>query len=154
MTWIAVGVGVAGAVASAYGTYSVGESKKKVAKYNQRVSDSKAKSIDAAMSTRTSRGHERARQLKASQLAAYQKSGADVSGGTPLLVMAQQAGEIELDILQERRNSMVNAQQMRQTGEMQALGGKVATRAGRIGAGTTLLQGAGRSYQAYSSSKT
>ena len=153
MSWIGVGVSVAGMVASSYGTYSAGQNKKKVANYNQRVSNERAKSIEAAMSTQTSRGHKRARQLKASQLAAYQKSGAQLSSGTPLLVMAEQAGEIELDILQERRTSMVNAQQMRQTGQMDNLSGRTAGRAANVGVGTTLLQGAGRSYQSYRANK-
>ena len=103
--------------------------------------DLKARGAEMAMESETGLAHERARELKATQRARYGTSGAEVSSGTPLLVLAEQAGKMERDIMSARRTRMIEAQQYRDAARMKRWEGKQAKRSGTMGAVGTVLKG-------------
>ena len=92
-------------------------------------------------------------RLQASQRAAYAKSGAVMTEGTPLLVMAEQAGMMELDILNQQRNRALEASALRSQVTLDRYAGSQAAKAGTIGAGGTLLSGVGSAVMGVSSAK-
>ena len=132
---------VLGAGMGAYGKYQAGRAQNAAARYSAKIKGQQARLTEQEMESETTRSHEEARRLKGSQLAAFAKSGAQDSSGTPLLVMAEQAGEMEMDILEQRRNRMIEAEGLRSEAEMLKWQGKQAKRAGTIGAFSTLLGG-------------
>ena len=136
--------GFAGSALGAAGTYLGGVQQEKMAKYNAAVMMQRAKATRQAMESETRLMAEGARRTTASQTAAYAKSGASISGGTPLLVLAEQAGKMQLDILEQRRNRMIEEQQYKSQAAMLRYQGKQAKMAGIIGAGSTILGGASK----------
>ena len=114
-----------------------------IANYNARVKEMEAKSVLQTMQAETTRAYKSKRRQMAAQRAAYAKTGA-VSAGTPMEVMLDQAIEMEMDIQNQRRNRLLQEQNLRQqakttryTGEMQAqtaiAEGKAAARASLLG---------------------
>ena len=140
-----------------YGQYQAGKAQEQAAKaqqqaadYNAAVARRRAEATEAVMESETSAAHKRARRLKAEQRAAYAASGALPSTGTPLLVMLEQAGETEQDIMTSRYNRMLEAQgygsqaKMREwEGKMREWEGKQARKASHLQMGSTLLSSAG-----------
>jgi hypothetical protein len=137
-----MGLGILGTGLSAYGTYESGMQQRQAYEAQEGMLRQRAEAVESAMGTETTKAHEQARKLKASQVAAYAKSGAEISSGTPLLVLAEQAGEMERDILEQRRNRMIQAQGLRHQADVAKYQGRMASRAGILGAGGTLLGGA------------
>jgi len=135
-------LGLAGGGMSAFGSYAGGMAQRKTAEYNARVMRQRAQMVEQASRSETTRAHKEARKLKATQQAGFAKSGAMLTSGTPLMVLAEQAGEMERDILEQRRNRMIEAQGLRSQAEMLKIQGKQASTAGKLGAVTALL-GAG-----------
>ena len=133
--------GFAGSALGAAGTYLGGVQQEKMAEYNAAVMMQRAKATRQAMESETRLMAEGARRTTASQTAAYAKSGASISGGTPLLVLAEQAGKMQLDILEHRRNRMIEEQQYKSQAELLRIQGKQAKMAGTIGAVSTILGG-------------
>lgn len=91
---------------------------KEAGRYTRDIAGLKAELVRQAMESETEQAHERARELKAEQRVAFAKSGAMISSGTPLLVMVEQAGKMEKDIMNQRRNRMIEAQGIIQQGRM------------------------------------
>ena len=137
-------VGLGGSALSAYGTYKAGRQAKDNAYYNAKLKEQQAKLTREAMATETAGAHRDARRMKATQEAGYASSGAVVGEGTPLLVLAEQAGAMERDILNDRRTRMLEEQGLQSEARMLRYEGKQAKKAGTIGAVSTLLGGAGQ----------
>jgi hypothetical protein len=123
-------LGLVGTGVGAYGQYQAGRQQRKVAEMNARI-------IQQQSASEATLAHERARRMKAEQVAAFAKTGAELGTGTPLMVLAEQAGEMERDILERRRVREIQAQNIR-------FEGRQAERAAKIGAFTTLLSGGAR----------
>ena len=140
MSWVMVGVGVF----SAYNSIMGAKEEEAVANYNSDILRQRAKLTEQAMQSETERMHKDARSLKATQGVGMAKSGAVVSSGTPLMVLAEQAGEMEKDVLQMRRNKMIEAQGLRSEAAMVKYGGAQGVRAAQIGAVTTVLGSAAK----------
>ena len=111
--------------------------------YNAKVKEMEARSVVKTMGAETTRAYKSKRRQMASQRAAYAKTGA-VSSGTPMAVMLEQATEMEMDIQNQRRNRLLQEQNLKQQaktgryeGEMQAqtaiAEGKAAARASLLG---------------------
>lgn len=144
-------LGVAGGGLSAFGSYAGGMAQRRTAEYNSRILQQKARMVEQVSAEETSQMHKEGRRLKASQTSGYAKSGAMIGSGTPLMVLAEQAGEMEMDVLKQRRNRAIEAQGLRSQAEMLRIQGKQASRAGIIGAGTALLGTAGKAGMAMGS---
>ena len=134
-------LGLAGAGMGAFGQYQSGRAQNDMARYNAALLEQRALATEMAMRSETELMTERARGLKASQQVAFAKSGAAITSGTPLLVMVEQAADMERDILEQRRTRTIEAMQLRQGAAMKRYEGRMAKRAGTVGAFTTLLGG-------------
>lgn len=151
---------VAGGV-QAYSQYQSGQAQKAMHNYNARIQEQTAQynaklarnaaiAEEQAHAVRSQQMRDDARRRLASQRAAFGKTGAMISEGTPLSVLSEQAGMMEHDILLAKHESDVTAQRHRQqaamgiwTGQQEAamsrFAGKQASTAGKWGAGSTLL---------------
>ncbi len=134
----AVGTGL-----SAYGSYQSGQAQKGMANYNAKLAENEAIAKEQQSHFESLQmAKERDRAL-ASQRAALGSSGAMVSEGTPLLLMAEQAGNFELDSLMQQRNRALEASALRSQATLDRFAGKQAAYAGTMGAFTTVLSGVG-----------
>ena len=135
----AVGTGV-----SAYSQYQAGKSQEALAKYNAAVSDQAA--LDAARDGRAAANVQRAQnaRLQARQRALYAAAGVNIDTASPLMVRAQQAGELEMAALEQELQANSQAARLRSQAVLDRMQGTAARRAGTLGAAATVLQGAGQ----------
>lgn len=143
-TLSAIGTGV-----SAYSSYQSGKAQQAAANYNAKLAENEALAAEQATRAETQRMRTQAKRTSASQRASYAKSGAVISEGTPLITMAEQAGEMELDILNTQRTGYNSAQASRNQAKLYKYTGKQAASAGTIGAGASLLTGSANTISQY-----
>lgn len=135
----AAGVGL-----TAYGQYEAGQTRKSTANYNAKLAENEAIAIEQRVHAESRQLQKEKERLQAAQRAGFAKTGAVITEGTPLLLMAEQAGTIELDILNMQRTGAMRAQASRSEAELSRFAGKQAARAGAIQAGTTILSASGK----------
>lgn len=133
-----------GAGLGAYGKIQGGRNERRIAEYNAQLMEQRAVASEQAQDIEREMMTDRARKLKAEQTAGMAKSGAMLSSGTPLMVLAEQSADMQRDITQQQRNRMIEQQQLRSQGEMLKYQGKLASRAGLIGGAASILGGAGQ----------
>jgi hypothetical protein len=78
------------------------------------------------------------------QRAAIAKSGAVLGEGSPLLLEAETAGLMELQVQDARRSAQIQARSLRAQGAMGLYSARREASALQIGAGATLFQGVGQ----------
>lgn len=146
-----------GAGMQAYGMYQQGQAREKAAEYNAAVASNNMVLAERQAEDATKRGkieEQRHRmqvgRLKADQRSALAASGIDVASGSALDVLEDTAKLGEWDALQIRANADREAYGYRAQGMnyqaeagLQTMKGRQASRAGMIGAGSSLLTGAG-----------
>jgi hypothetical protein len=134
----AVGAGV-----SAYSSYQQGKAAQKLNNYNASVADQAA--ADKARDGRILANNQRQQNQKllSRQRALRAKSGVVGNTGTPLLVAADQAAQLEMGALETEITANSEASRLRQQAVADRMAGKSARRAGNLGAAATILQGAG-----------
>ena len=76
------------------------------------------------------------------QRAILASRGVDITAGSPLLVLADTAGEIEFNILLQRANAEAGAVRQDQAAQFSVLKAGAARKNAALSAGTTLLSGA------------
>jgi len=89
------------------------------ADYNSMLAENKALLADMTGREVISRMRKEGGKLMATQTARYAKSGVDTGTGTPLEVMADTAGMIELSVLDRKRQAEVEAETYRTEGAVQ-----------------------------------
>jgi len=132
----ALGVGM-----GAFGSIMGGESERKMHSYNARLLQQRAEAVEQAGRSQREIMADRQRRLKASQAVGFAKSGALPSSGTPLMVQVEQAGDMQRDILEQQRNTMIQATQLRSQAAQEHHKGRMASRAGYMNAFSTILGG-------------
>lgn len=132
-----------GSILSGAGSIAGGRQARRAGEYNARLLNQKASAIESASRSETGLLTERARKLKGSQIAAFASSGAQISSGTPLLVLAEQSSNMQRDINETRRTRMIEAQSMRSQAAIAKYKAKQASRAGLIGGLGSILGGVG-----------
>ena len=145
MSFVVVGAVavVAGTGLAAYGQYEAGQQAKATANYNAKLAENEAKAKEQQAHVESQQMQKQKERLIASQRAGFAKGGAVITEGTPLLLMAEQAGEAELDILQNQRNRAMEATALKSEASLQKYQGKQAARAANIGAIGTVIGGVG-----------
>ena len=118
-----------------------GRAAKRQAEYNAKLQDNKALAIEYARKAETRRMQASAQRMQAKQRALYSKTGAVITGDTPLLVMLEQAGDIQMDIMNARRNSLIEQQRAKAGAEMTRYEGEMAKRSAYKAASNTILGG-------------
>ena len=153
MSWIGTGIALVGTAVSVYGMYEQGQAAEATADYNAKLAENEAIAKEQQAHAESMQMQKNKERLLASQRAGFAKSGAVGTEGTPLLLMAEQAGTAELDILNQQRNRAMEATALRSEADLQRFQGKSAARAGAIGAAGTALSGVGDGIGIYSNIK-
>ena len=146
-----VAVGVAGTGLAAYGQYQAGQAQKEMANYNAKLAENEAIAKEQATAAETQRIRSQKERALASQRAGYAKGGAVITEGTPLLTMAEQAGLMELDILQMQRTGAMSARASTSEAALSRYSGEQAATGAMRQVGGTLLAGAGSAASTYGS---
>ena len=140
---IPLALGAAGTALTAYGEYQAGKTTNDAAKYNAAVLEREAKAREQKASYDSRRQAEAASRLSGSIRAGLGGSGAVMTEGSPLMIQSEQAEQSELENLLIGYEGATEAQYLRSRAEQEKYSGKVAKKAGTLGAITTLLTGFG-----------
>lgn len=132
----AIGAGV-----SAYSSYQSGQATQRLMNYNAKLAEQDAMVRERDGRILSNAQRDQNRRLLARQRALYAKSGVDMTG-TPLLVQAEQAGQLEMAALEVERQGSIEAGRARQQATLDRMQGRAASRAGTLNAAGTILQGA------------
>ena len=160
MPWLiggSIAAGVGGTTLAALGQVQAGaaaaaqaRSQQAISQFNAQVQEQEAKARRAATQFEQERQAKEADRVGGRLRALLSASGVVPSAGTPLLLQAEQAAESELENLLIGFEGRTGVQRARSKAELDRLQAGVfgqragfARRAGRIGAGTTLLTGLG-----------
>ena len=153
MSYIAVAVVVVGGALTAYSQHESGQAAKATTKYNAKLAENEAKAKEQQAHVESRQMQKQKERLLAAQRAGFAKGGAVITEGTPLLLMAEQAGEAELDILNQQRNRAMEATSLKSEATLQKYQGKQAARAANIQAAGTVLSTAGKGASTYNAGK-
>jgi hypothetical protein len=144
----AIGGGV-----SAYNSYEQGKAQEKLNNFNAQVMDQAAKDKDRDSRILANAQRSRNEKLMGKQRALYAKSGVSFDTGTPLMVQAEQAGQLEMAALEIETTASNEAARMRQQAVVDRMTGKAAARAGALGAASTILGTSGSMASTFASQK-
>ena len=131
----AVGTGI-----SVYGQMQQASAQKRMANYNAKVAENEAIRVQQEGQEERDRQRREHRRLIGRQRTQIAKSGLQETG-SPLAVLAENAGMLELQAQDQRRATNARAQQLRTQGQITRAQGNAAYKAGMIGAGSTLFRG-------------
>jgi len=153
-TYLAIGVGtaLAGTAMSAYSQYEQGKSQQRWSEYNAAIAERDAESARQSAEYEAGLTRKEKEKTLARQRALYGKAGVTLEG-SPLEMMAETAGEYEMDALMIERGGKLESQRYRSEAQLSRMKGSAAKRAGYYGAGSTLLTGMGKAGTAYGSLK-
>lgn len=142
MSWAvtAIVVAAAGVGVGVYAQTSAAATAKATGKYNAKLAESQAKQTEMDAAENISRRRREAKRLLATQRSRFAKAGV-VEEGTPLEVLAETAGILELETLDYDRMQRQQALALRAQGAADRALGSSQARAGYIGAGASLLSG-------------
>lgn len=133
----AAGTGIA-----AYSSYAQGQAADKSAKYNAKLAEQQAVTAQQSANAQAAAQRTQYRHILASNEAATGASGVAVDVGSPLLVMADNAAQAELNARMTEWGGQARAQGIRSEIPLLRIQGQRAAQAGMFGAGRTLLSGA------------
>lgn len=145
---IAAGATAVGAGVAAYSSYQAGQATKRLMNFNAKLAEQDAMVRERDGRILANAQRDQNRRLLARQRALYGAAGVDMTG-TPLLVEAEQAGQLEMAALEVERSASIEAGRARQQAVIDRMQGKAAARSGALNAAGTILQGAGQSAGLY-----
>jgi hypothetical protein len=156
-TWLAIAAitaSVAGTGVAVYGQQQAAKTAKEMGEYNAKLAESQAAQVDMDARESVKRRREQNRRFLGMQRTAYAKSGVTIDG-TPLEVMAETAGILELEALDASRQATQQTRALRAQGAYDRRVGSNQARAAYIGAGSSLLSGTSNTaYMGYQVSTT
>lgn len=141
-SYIAAASAAASAVVGTVGAISTGISQNQAAKYNAQVAQNNADAATQAANFETEAERRRQMRLFGAQRAAYGKAGVTMEG-TPLDVVGDTAAEGELDALAILYQGQLGYNRGQSEASLQRYAGRSALTSGYIGAGSSILKGAG-----------
>lgn len=130
-----------GTLLGGYGQYQAGQESGEATEHNARLLRQRAAATAMASEAETTAMGRGARRLKATQEAGFAASGAQLGAGTPLMVMAEQAGEMQRDILERRRTRAIEEQQLRSQAAYMSEQAKRQKKKGKWGGLGTIVGG-------------
>lgn len=140
----AIGASLVGSALAAYGSYQSGQSQKKIAEFQAKQANANAEAaLEEGRIAEVQKRREVA-QTMGTQRASLAASGADISdmNSSAQNILGDTAQWGDYDARMIRYNSEMQAWNYRNQATQYRAEGKAASRAGAIGAGTSLLQGA------------
>jgi hypothetical protein len=132
----AIGTGVA-----VYGQVQQAKTAKAIGKWNAKAAENQARQTEMDAAENIRRKRRESARLLATQRSRYAKAGV-LEEGTPLELLAETAGTLEMEVLDYDRQMRLQAAGLRAQGAMDLAMGANQARAAYIGAGSTLLSGA------------
>lgn len=146
-------IGLVGGLASTglsiYGQHQQGKAAEAAAKYNNTLAEREAANVEA----QTSEGIKRQRQGNRSALAEIRArmatSGVQTTTGTPLVLMGETAGRMELSIADAARAANMQATSLRAQGQMGLYEAKQAASAGKLAMLGTGISGLTKAFGQY-----
>lgn len=141
LAWTAIATSVVGTGVSAYNQRQAGKAQDRMAQYNAQNREIEAQTAERDGRILANAQRAQNARLLARQRVLYAKSGVTMAG-TPLLVQAETAMELEREALEVERNANIEASRQRRAAVLDRMEGKSARRAGNIGAVGTILSGA------------
>jgi hypothetical protein len=151
MTATAIALSAAGTAVAAYGAYQQGQTAKKIANYNAKMSEFAADDAIKRASIAADAQRNRARQILAQQRAVMGASGLESDTGTFGQVLEQTATLGELDARQIEANAQREAWGLRSQASLTRAQGSWDAQSGSLSAFGTLLGGASKAYGIYTS---
>ena len=133
----------AGTAASAWGSIQGGRIQEATARMNARMEAQRAQEEQRAAALDEYRHRRETRRILSTQKSLFLKGGVTMEG-TPLDVIAETAGQAELDALMIRQYGVARSREAMGRAAIYRAGGRAAREAGYVRAGTTLLTGGGR----------
>lgn len=150
---IALGVSAIGTGMSAYGQYQSGQAQKGAYKYSAQVSEAEAGVARAGAAREEEVHREKLHRLMGTQKALFGAAGVSIEG-TPLSILEETAFQGEREAEYIRYGGEVSATEKLNEAKLQRYYGKQASKAGKIGAGSTFLTGLGQAGLGYAGMKT
>lgn len=141
--FIVMGISAIASLASARGQEQAGQAQQQASEYNARILEDDSKAVQQKAKYDEEIHRERVRQLLSQQRAAISRAGVTIEG-TPLLATLDTIEKGEMDALAIRHGGQVEAKRKLSQASVSRFEGQQARQASRIGAGTTLLTGLGR----------
>ena len=140
----------AGAAAGAVSSVQAGKREEAAGKYNAAVGRNNALNAQRAAQFEASRIEKRNRLILGKQRAAYLKSGVDLSGSAEDVILDSMT-EGELDILAAKYEGLTASQSFESRARLAEFEGSQARQAGNVAAVGSILSGASRATNTYSS---
>ncbi len=153
MSFFATGAVLIATAVTAYGQHQAGQAAKATSKYNAKLAENEAIAKEQQAHIESQQMRQDQKRLAASQRAGFAKGGAVITTGTPLLLMAEQAGIAELDILNQQRNRAMEATSLRSEASLSKFQGSQAARAANIQTGATVIGGAAKAKSTFAANK-
>lgn len=139
----AVVISVASAGVSAYGAYQQGQAQEAMSKYNAKIAENEAIGRQQAIEAESRELARGQREMKARQRTSISGRGG-LMAGTDLLLLAEQAKNMQLDQLELSRQQDLAGVRGASEAAMSRYKGATAASAGKWTAGASLLKGAGQ----------
>jgi len=149
MAYAAAAAAILAAATTAYGTYVSGQNQQTMADYNAKVAANDAAAAQHQAEYDAEASAERYKILMGRQRALYAKAGVDLTSGSPLLAMANQAYEAEEEKQAILYGGKVNSSKALNQSTLYSLTGSSAARAGNIGATSSFLSGVANAASSY-----
>jgi|SRR5215217_1913032 len=137
----AIASAVIGTGVAVYGQVQAAKTAKEMGEYNAKLAENQAQQVDMDARESVKRRREQNRRFQGMQRTAFAKSGVSIEG-SPLEVMAETAGILELEALDASRQASQQTSALRAQGAYDRRVGSTQARAAYIGAGASLLAGA------------
>lgn len=141
-------VAAIGTATTTIGSISSGMAQQQAANYNAEVDRNNAIQAQQASDQQAVVSQQQTQGKLAEQKVMFAASGVDVGTGTPLDVMSDEASKGKLDALTLRYGGLVQGLRDTSAGTLAESQGSAAATAGYLGAGATLLTGAGKTLNA------
>lgn len=135
---------VGGTVMSARQQHRAGKEERKLYRQRAAVAEEEARAITKATEHQEREKRKEGRRYIARQKVLFAKSGVRPKVGTPLLVMRETAEEFERDAAFIQEGGATEVSRLRSEAGFERRMGKSAYRAGKWGAGATVMSGAGQ----------
>lgn len=150
---IAAAAAVAASAVAAYSSVQAGQAQNKMAKYNAQVAEQQAKAQRDAAAYQADRAREQAAKNRSAQRVAAAASGVTPEG-SPLELLGDTAAMDEMNALVIKYNGEVGASQSESRATLDRMQGRQAVTSSYLSAGSSLLSGASKASQIYSTAPT
>ena len=140
---------VAGTAMSSYSQIQQGKTANKIAQRNAQIQTRNAQIAQQNAEFNAKLKEREDKRRRSSQVAGLQPSGVEIYEGTNLIAMAEQEFTDDMNAQLIRRGGTIEAQNLRMQADITSAQGKASRQAGYMGAGSSLLTGAGEAGTQY-----